>query len=1159
MTLQELRTHLENSFTLDNWKKIIIDHFAVTNLFEATQAIVLPANNLATAAFELGNIETADERVLGFYHVELTDNVWLDRNRISLRKLLRDVYKQDVDAAIIAFSQNDKWRLSYVSEIKSLDEGGLIQTHETQPKRFTFLLGEGEQAFTAAQRLEKLTNLSHLNLADIQDAFSVEKMSKAFFNEYKEHYQNFVQYLTGKRMVKQGGKWVEEVKSEPHAFLSSHFKGNEKEARDFCKKLLGRIVFLYFVQRKKWLGASDTAYKDGDENFIMNLFTASGGGEDFYTNWLSPLFFDTLNTPRPSDLFTLPNGSQVSIPFLNGGLFDEENPNYRFLTFPPAYFSNVNDTETPNKRGFLDFLNAYNFTIHEDGPDEQTVAVDPEMLGHIFENLLEDNKDKGAFYTPKEIVHYMCQESLIQYLKTSLEQNQQWPNEPKEAKILENGLQRFIRYKEAGAVSDYDETLTRALKDVKICDPAIGSGAFPMGLLNELYYSLIVLHEHSPDMVERVWQMNDWQAEVVKKNIIQHSIYGVDIDAGAVDIARLRFWLSLVVDLDMPEALPNFEYKIVVGDSLVSRVDDEVVEIQWENSVNNALNDEAKKLKELEENRTKALNKLVKKQAEFFNIIGAEKEKLKVEIRQMKLDVLIAQNAVNRANYIYQNPIVQTVFPTPAEIKKNAEIQLKTAGFNNLNSKLQAYKKNNKPFVHFDWGLDFPDVLNPVFTDKVGFDIVIGNPPYVQLQKMGEYTDTLQNLGFKTFARTGDIYMLFYEIGTQLLTDNGVLVFITSSQWEKAAYGKVLKDFFMQKNPLKLINLGPGVFDSATVDTNIMVLQNQNFKSKALGISISDLSGVVSINEEEMIELSRIQEGDWTITSFEKHSINQKILEIGKPLRDWDLKINFGIKTGLNSVFILNDDYYNNLIKEHSSSKKVLKTLLRGRELDSYHTSWQGSYLVSLFPALKLDISDYPAIESYLSGFLPKLKQVGETFINENGEKEKTRKKTGNKWFETQDQIGYYKEFLKEKIIWKRIGSDLRFCYSSEEIYSLDSTCLATGEKVKYLTGLLNSKVCKYFLHQYSPKTGMGDLIISVQALEPLPVYYPNENQQREIESLVDEIIAKIQSNENYQDLERKIDSLVFKLYNLSYQEVLTVLGDEPFWMSQAEYEALVV
>ena len=294
---------------------------------------------------------------------------------------------------------------------------------------------------------------------------------------------------------------------------------------------------------------------------MYNLWQNSGKRETFYQLILAPLFFDALNqNKRPNEEFTLSDGQTFRIPYLGGGLFEKDRNEPDFLTFPKSLFENL-----------FDFFNEYNFTIDENDPHENEIGIDPEMLGHIFENLLEDNKDKGAFYTPKPIVKYMCQESLIQYLLTAFEKEGLIEGE-EEKNIREEQLGHLVRKYEANELIEHDHLLAKALYDIKVCDPAIGSGAFPMGILNEMVMLINVLHNASPDVVEDIWKMDNWQPATVKKHIIQNSIYGVDIEKGAVDIARLRFWLSLIIDEEKPTTLPSLDYKIVVGNSLIKQI-----------------------------------------------------------------------------------------------------------------------------------------------------------------------------------------------------------------------------------------------------------------------------------------------------------------------------------------------------------------------------------------------------------------------------------------------------------------------------------------------------------------------------------------------------------------------------------------------------------
>lgn len=532
-----------------------------------------------------GNIRLEDGTDITCYEILLQPKVRIEHSKVAIQYYIRKLLTAGQAALInfVAPVNKNVWRLTLVAKDSELTEKG-VKEKTTHAKRYTFLLGPFESCKTAAERFEVLSTEKLINFDALVKAFSVEKLSKAFFDEYTQHYANFVDYLT---------------KSN---FNKSAFSGDEKAIRDFTKKLLGRIVFLYFVQKKGWLGANNTEYKDGIYDFMMQLFKTSGANDAFYPNWLTKLFFETLNSERSEDDFVMPDGKTLKIPYLNGGLFDKEEHDKHLLTFKSKLFHNPDNADDPKYRGFLDFLNAFNFTVYEDSPDDHTVAVDPEMLGHIFENLLEDNKDKGAYYTPKEIVHYMCQESLTEYLATHC-----LKHDSIDLGIDRIHVENLVKYKQAEHLTKRQANFISTLLDtVKICDPAIGSGAFPMGLLQEIF-SIKELIAYETDA--------EWNPAEVKLNIIQNSVYGVDIEKGAVDIARLRFWLSLVVDDDKPKALPNLDYKIVVGDSLVSKFDGQIVEIDWEGKKNWGKADEFLK------NVQQLLKEVADKQRNYFNRI----------------------------------------------------------------------------------------------------------------------------------------------------------------------------------------------------------------------------------------------------------------------------------------------------------------------------------------------------------------------------------------------------------------------------------------------------------------------------------------------------------------------------------------------------------
>lgn len=937
-----------------------------------------------------GNIQLDDSTEITCYEVILQPKVRIEHSKVAIQQYVHKLLIAGQAALInfVAPSNKNVWRLTLVAKDSVLTEKG-VKEKTTNAKRYTYLLGPSETCKTAAERFEVLSTEKEITYQTLVNAFSVEKLSKAFFDEYTLHYQNFCNYLQESNYRKS----VFNISFPANATKQEKDKAS-KPIRDFVKKLLGRIVFLYFVQKKGWLGASDTNYTDGLRDFIKQLFFQSGGNDTFYSNWLTVLFFNTLNKERTNDDFKMPDGKTVKVPFLNGGLFDKEEFDEHLLTFPAKLFHNPDFEDTilteknkGNARGFLDFLDAFNFTIYEDSPDDHTVAVDPEMLGHIFENLLEDNKDKGAFYTPKEIVHYMCQESLTDYLKNSppmevcpkdgvvssppLEgcqtlydkvvrnsqnyfnlpynpnlkekarklrkagnlpevlfwnrvKNKQFkgfdfdrqkivgnyivdffctncnvvieidgsshddkadydverdaflqslgltvihipvkdvmsnldgvmqmlfdhpalkgtpPKEgneppltpPKEGKWGEK-VKRLLKQKEVYELSKEELFHIDALLDrVKICDPAIGSGAFPMGLLQEIFsIKELIAYETG----------KEWKPAETKLNIIQNSIYGVDIEKGAVDIARLRFWLSLVVDEEKPKALPNLDYKIVVGDSLISKFDGEIVEIDW------ARKSSVGKADEYVKNVQRLLVEVADKQKKYFNPNNQNKKKLQAEIRNLKIELLINQLSFNKELYLSKNVTQDSFMPTAADIKHNTERELQIAGFNKLINKLKNLLENpDEPFNHFDWKLDFPEVLNPYLVPdekQRGFDIVIGNPPYGA--KVNDSEKNYFQLNYKT-AKTIkgiqkgslDTYTLFIELGHNICKKSGNLhyivpISITSSDSVTGVHKLLEETCSLIKISSYAVRPEP-VFENAVVNTSIIFFKKDLLPVKSI-------------------------------------------------------------------------------------------------------------------------------------------------------------------------------------------------------------------------------------------------------------------------------------------------------------------------------------
>lgn len=1071
MTITEIRQLLESPYNQMEWKVFLQSHFTNGKLFGNAHTIELTDKTICKKCYSLGNYEVSEYTQIGIFEVQLNDSVKLTRNRVGLRNLIKSITAQ-VAGAMVVFVQGDKWRFSYISKRKVKNTAtNTIEDKETSPKRYTYLFGKGEKALTAAQRFDKLIqkqqgNLyQYLTLNDFEDAFSVEKLSKDFFKSYKEIYEDFVEFLTGKRFVKRGSKWTEVKTNEAHFQLRNYFDNNEKQARDFCKRMMGRIVFLYFIQKKGWLAVPKSKkWGQGNPDYLFELFATAKYKESFYSDYLVPLFFDTLNNANVQK-----ESNEFRFPYLNGGLFDKSQ-DYRYdkIALPSEIFEKLFTT-----------FNNFNFTIYEDAPDEHTVAVDPEMLGHIFENLLEDNKDKGAFYTPKEIVHYMCKESLKAYLFTH-EEKLFVDNDKAKETIVKIIQQQELNEDERSFAEKNAYKIIDSLEQIKICDPAIGSGAFPMGLLQEIFNAQIYLQEL------KGFKKGITDADI-KKHIIEESIYGVDIDAGAVDIARLRFWLSLVVEEEVPQPLPNLAFKIVCANTLIPL-----------GTPKGDLSGSQEIAKQIEKLRH-----------DYFDSSKEQKKELERQFKNL------------------QNKLWNTAKEWVS--KEDADIYLKISEFNPFEDKSCSW---------FDplW----------MFGVKDGFDIVIGNPPYVQLQKnSGNLSKQFEKINYQTFERTGDIYSLFYERGWQLLKSKGVLCFITSNKWMRAGYGESTRKFFAENtNPLLLIDFaGQKIFEAATVDVNILMFTKDKNQLRTLACIVKDdvLNELSVFVSQQGSECKFVGGESWTILSPIEKSIKRKIEAVGTPLKDWDINIYRGILTGYNEAFIIDGATKDKLIKEDQKSAEIIRPILRGRDIKRYTYEFADLYLIATFPSLKIDIEKYPAVKKHLLSFgMERLEQTGKE-QKVNGETIKARKKTTNKWFETQDSISYWDDFLRPKIIYPNMTKYLPFVYDDKEFLTNQKCFIITGKSVGFLTAFFNSSLFKYCFRENFPELQGGTRELSKIFFDKIPVLEVSDQTNKEFEKLVLKLQDLVMKQKSIKEIELEIDEKIFDLYSLTKEERKTI------------------
>ena len=709
---------------------------------------------------QVGKIEVGVEP-LYIFDVTVSDRVRMERNRVGIQRLVRSIMGTYSCSFMLFHYENDvrwDWRFTFCHI------SGDRKT-ATDSKRYTFLLGPEQSCHTAGQNFMKLYEKhGPIEVKDIENAFNVEALSNEFFGKYKSEYDSFVEYITGKRYVKKGGKYVEAQTHAPHPTLYPVFGGNDKLVRDYVKKLLGRIVFLHFLQKKGWLGVpAGKDWGDGDRSFMLHLFeNASEEQKDnFLDEVLEGLFADGLDCDRSdrNDLYdTKVEGFRnCRIPYLNGGLFERDPLDEKKVKFPAEYFDSL-----------LTMLSQYNFTIDENDPDDAEVGIDPEMLGRIFENLLEDNKDKGAFYTPKEIVQYMCRESLIAYLQTGQTEEDR------------ERIRRFVTTHDGEQLDGLKGVLDQKLRDVKICDPAIGSGAFPMGLLRELFLCRAAIE---PDVAEN--------AADIKRHIIQNNIYGVDIERGAVDIARLRFWLSLIVDEKSPEALPNLDFKIMQGNSLLEQykgIDLSAVTGRKEETektvtfFGNLVDDSRRQLCE--------------KLDEYY---ACPEHTQKVELRKQIAEI----------------------------VKQELVEQGITVDFGDID-----LAANSQFFLWHTW---FHDVFSR--PSKEGFDIVIGNPPYG-----ASLTNTEKKIYRLLYPETQfkiDTYSLFLLLSIRLLKENGYSYMIIPNTLLDNYFEEEVRKVLLRNKIYEINDLSDKVFDTAVVHSMIFAFCRRPSENCKIRVSTS--------------------------------------------------------------------------------------------------------------------------------------------------------------------------------------------------------------------------------------------------------------------------------------------------------------------------------
>ncbi len=1014
------------------------------------------------------------------------------------------------DAALVAFVSLDPhdWRFSLVKMDYRLEEGknGKIKAKEefTPARRWSFLVGSNERSHTAQSRLVPVMADDGHNptLGELEQVFNIETVTKEFFEKYKEL------FLRAKDAL-------DEIVAKNQA-VKKDFEANKINTTDFSKKLLGQIVFLYFLQKKGWFGvARDVAWGTGPKNFLRQLFMKKHGDyNNFFNDILEPLFYEALALERDGDFYSRFN---CKIPFLNGGLFDPIGGYswvYTDILLPDELFSNNHTTkEGDTGDGILDIFDRYNFTVKEDEPLEKEVAVDPEMLGKVFENLLEvkDRKSKGTYYTPREIVHYMCRQSLINYLATALdspavahetvgkEQLDIFGNETKKGqldltmahkagpsvskedieKLIQTGEllgendaialekeQRILEGKQKtstkktmlpDSIRENAGLIDEKLAHIKICDPAIGSGAFPVGMMSEIVKARNVLSLYIKESDRTLYHF--------KRECIERSLYGVDIDPGAVEIAKLRLWLSLVVDEDdirQIKPLPNLDYKIVCGNSLES------VEGRLEHS--------------------RAFMELESLKERYFD----ETSRGQKTEEKRKIEELINRLTGNRER--------------------------------------------------FDYKIFFSEVFDH---GGRGFDVIIANPPYVRQEGIKALKPLLSREFGKFYCGTADLYTYFYKRGTEILKEKGHLCFIAPNKFMRAGYGKNVRELLAKKvTPKAIIDFCDlPIFDATTYPAILLVQKrNPGKEETARAATFTDETQLERIEETLdaigfPMPIIALKKESWTLEQPDVLRLMEKLRSAGTPLGEY-VKGRFyrGILTGLNEAFVIDEATRQRLIDEDPKSGELIKPWLRGRDIKRWKAEWAGLHIIVIpssankeWPwyscktekeARKRFKETYSAVHGHLSQWEDKLRK---------------RDDQGQHWWELRSCI-YYEEFEKPKIIYPNITKTNVFTFDTSGWFT-NQKCFIIPTTDLFLLSILNSATGLFWFKNALPLLRGGFFEPSAIFMKDFPIPPVTDAKKASIITFVNQILISPDSHD-LPHLEAEIDRLVYDLYNLTPVEI---------------------
>lgn len=1055
--------------------------------------------------------------------IEISHNSEKDPRVGVSRDAFRLMALHNLSRALFFFISDStrNYRFSLITLDLKLD-GKNVTYNFSNPKRFSYYLGENAKTRTPEEFLVKKERIIDFN--DLQSRFSVEVVNKDFYQKI----QKMFLLLAGGVIVK-GNR---EVTCQP--LLELPGKPDQKARQEYCVRLIGRLVFCWFLKKK----LSDRGYPLIPSEILSETAVCDG----YFHLVLEPLFFEILNRSIDDRHPNYRNDLFDGIPYLNGGLFDPSThqdyyvSSKKYSSAMPTWSLKIPDDWF---RDFFRILETYNFTIDENTSIDVDLSVDPEMLGRIFENLLAEinpetgqsaKNSTGSFYTPRSIVEYMVDESLIQHLMFR-------------TNISESSLRDLLDYNREDTDLNSEQKLAvlDVMDEIRVLDPACGSGAYPIGMLQKM---LLILHKIDPDSKEWVKRqllkipntlvrksleeklMNENWKYQHKMGLIQNAIYGVDIQSIATEIAKLRLFLTLIVDENVLEGkpnknihpLPNLSFKFVTADSLIYLGEKEETIMKYQSYI--------KRFDTIRERY-------------FHAHSNSEKDEIKDEFAKVHSD-LAAQTIMPESNQI---SFLDEPEEKPRKTKQVRAYLLKLLNWN-------PFQERASEWFDPKW----------MFGIKDGFDIVIGNPPYIQLQKAHDnekkFADIYNACGYDSFERSGDIFSLFYERGRDLLCPDGHLCFITSNKWMRTNSGKSLRNFLASQTQCKiLIDFGNhNVFDSATVNTNILIFQNSSpsiFKGIVctIGPDYHKGNGIAEYVAQHHATMPVFDQNSWLISDTKDQMLFEKIDRVGTPLKEWSISINYGIKTGYNKAFIIPGAMKDRLIAEDPRSAEIIKPILRGQDIKRYRIKLSDLWLIFIpwhfplhrNPEIKGASNDaenefsqlYPAVYKHLFEFKNQL-------LNRN----KAETGTRYEWYALQRcAASYYNEFDKEKIVWGNLALNAQFSIAPPGCYVNAPSTMITPSS-KYLLAVLNSRLGDRYIQAQGVSRNGGYFEYKPMFVERLPVPIIPLDQQQLFDTLVSKILEGKEAKVNTERYEHLIDLMVYKLYQLCYMDAKLIDPD---------------